>query len=369
MEMNVVILGAGSHGVSLAYHLVKKGEKNVTIVERQRINYGSSGRNAGRFRYHFYTKENVEFAKDAIPYLLQLCRRLPLNPICMRTGYVWVLEDQRISEVIKKMDSLWRSLGVGGRFLNCSELDYLKSESECYLAPQDGSFHHDYLTFGMLEDIKNSVKIVYGDANKLIVSGGRISGVRIENNVINADVVTVTLGAWSGKFMAENGIRVPIEPEKKEIFITEDIRYRVKPLVITPSTYFSHTLKGEIIGGVEDTRERGFLDLDVSLGRMTLFLKDVRRLVKGAEGIRVLRGWAGYYEMTPDHSHIMGYSNEWPEGLYIDAGYSGHGMMFSPYSGKIMADLILDDEKNKFIDVFSPDRFNLNRLIDERMVI
>ncbi len=287
----------------------------------------------------------------------------------MKTGYLWILEDERALEAMKRNDSLWKSLGVGGKFMDCSEFDYLKSDGQCYLAPQDGSFHHDYLTFGLYEEIKGQVTMITGEADKLLFSGGKVRGVRVKENVIDADAVVVTLGAWSGKFMAQNGIRLPIEPEKKKFFITEDLKYRVKPLVITSKVYFSHTLKGEILGGVEDKRERGFLDFDVSYERLSIFLKDVRRLVKGAEGIRVLRGWGGYYEMTPDHSHVMGFSSTWPEGLYVDAGYSGHGMMFSPYSGKLMADLIADGVKSRFIDVFGPERFEKNRLVDERMVI
>ncbi len=131
----------------------------------------------------------------------------------------------------------------------------------------------------------------------------------------------------------------------------------------------SQTLKGEIIGGIEDKRDFLFYPFTISIENTVKFLKGVRNLIKGAEGIGILRGWSGYYEMTPDHSHIMGYSNSWPDGLYIDAGYSGHGMMFSPFSGKIMADLIADNIKSKFIRIFSPDRFKNNQLVQENMVI
>jgi Glycine/D-amino acid oxidases (deaminating) len=369
IKLRVVILGAGGHGLSLAYHLVKKGINDISMVEAKRINYGSSGRNAGRYRYHFYTKENVEFAKEGIPYLLKLCKDLPLNPLCMKTGYLWILDDEKSKDVISRAHSLWSSEGVGGKFLPCNDFDFLKIEEECYLAPQDGSFHHDYLSLGMYEAIKDHVKVIIGEAMRLKVSGGKIVGVEVNGSTIPADVVAVTLGAWTGHFMKRNGIEVPVEPEKKEIFVTEDLKFRVKPLTISKRIYFSHTLKGEIIGGVEDEVPRGFGELDISVERSLSFTRTLRSLVKGAEGIRILRGWSGYYEMTPDHSHIMGFSDSWPDGLYVDAGYSGHGMMFSPYSGKIMADLIADGVKNKFTKIFSPQRFEENKLIDERMVI
>lgn len=205
-----------------------------------------------------------------------------------------------------------------------------------------------------------------------MTSAGKVKGVILEGNKeIQDDIIVITAGAWSSEILKSINISVPIYPERKEIYITEDIRFMIKPLVIDfgRKVYFSQTLKGEIIGGVEEERERKFEPFSTSLQNLLHFLKSLRELVKNVEGIGILRGWSGYYEMTPDHSHVMGYASEWPEGLYIDAGYSGHGMMFAPYSGKLMADLIADNKKHKFIDIFSPERFAKGKLINETMVI
>ncbi|NON63329.1 FAD-binding oxidoreductase, partial [Acidianus sp. RZ1] len=219
--------------------------------------------------------------------------------------------------------------------------------------------------------IKDSYNILYDQVDRIQISSGKVKGVRLSSGKFIQGDVIVTAGAWSGKLLQNAGINVPIEPEKREIFITEDLKFRVKPLVIDLSSgvYFSHTLKGEIIGGIDLEYPRGFSDFSISLSSLLKFRMYVANLVKGAEGIGILRGWSGYYEMTPDHSHIMGYSENWPEGLYIDSGYSGHGMMFSPYSGKIMADLVADNKKSEFIDIFSPSRFESGKAIDEKMVI
>ncbi len=362
----IIIVGAGGHGLSLAYHLHKKGVKDIIIIEKKRIGYGSSSRNAGRFRYHFYSRENVEYALEAIKYLEESSKELRYNPLLYKPGYLWILSERYI-EYFRKLHSLWASLGVGGKFMECSEFDFLKADGQCYFAPQDGAFHHDYILYSYYEEIRGHVKVI----NKEVMGVEGKDNVRgvitSDRALIEGDQVVITAGAWSSQILPG----LPVFPERKQIFITEDMKYKVKPLVINveENVYFSQTLKGEIIGGVESTTERGFLPFTTSLEEALSFLKAVRKHVRGAEGIGILRGWSGYYEMTPDHSHIMGYSENWPEGLYVDAGYSGHGMMFAPFSGKIMADLIADGRKSRFFDIFSPDRFQKNRPIREEMVI
>jgi len=366
----IIIIGAGAHGLSLAYHLKKKGIKDVMLIEMKRIGYGSSGRNAARYRYHFFSKENVEYAKRAIPYLLSQAKELFLNSAINTTGYLWLLRNEKQIETFKKLDSFWRGLGVGGKFVNCKEFDYLKYDGECYYAPQDGSFHHDYILYSYYIEIINDYKILYDEVTEIIIESGKVKGVKTSSGKsIEGEKVVITAGAWSGKLLQKISLPNYIEPERKEIFITEPIKYFIKPLVIDNEVYFSQTLKGEIIGGTETEIKRGFLPFTNSFSEMKKFVTRLKDLVKGIEGIGILRGWSGYYEMTPDHSHIMGYGENWPEGLYIDAGYSGHGMMFAPYSGKLMADLIADGRKDQAIITFSPDRFLKNKLIDEKLVI
>ncbi|ARM75983.1 NAD(P)/FAD-dependent oxidoreductase [Acidianus manzaensis] len=368
----MIIIGAGSHGLSLAYHLFKKDISNITIIEQKRIGYGSSGRNASRYRYHFYSKDNIEFAIEGIKYLYKEAKDLEYNPLLYRTGYLWLLDDKYV-ETFRKLDSLWEKYNIKGKFINCNEFEYLKKDGLCYFAPQDGAFHHDYINYSYYEKIRDKYNIIISKASKIHVENNRIKGVILEDGTeIKDDTVVVTAGAWSGEIFKTMNINLPIYPDKKEIYITEDIKFKIKPLIIdfNDRIYFSQTLKGEIIGGVEDEAEKTqFQHFSISLQNTIHFLKSIRNLIKDIDGIGIMRGWSGYYEMTPDHSHVMGYSNSWPEGLYVDAGYSGHGMMFAPFSGHIMADLIADNRKSKFIDIFSPERFQKKKLIDEKMVI
>ncbi|BCU70388.1 NAD(P)/FAD-dependent oxidoreductase [Stygiolobus caldivivus] len=369
----MIIVGAGSHGLSLAYHLVKKGfDKDIKIVEMRRIGFGSSSRNASRFRYHFNSRENINYAKKAIPYLLSHANELKLNPLLYFTGYLWVLRDEKQISMLKKLHNRWSSEGIGGKFVECEEFGFIKYDGLCYYAPQDGAFHHDYILYSYYIEVKGKAEIIIDEAKRIVFKGERVKGVELAHGgVLEDNEVVVTAGAWTGKLLENSGIKLPIYPEKKEIFITEDISFRVKPLVIDTlnKVYFSQTLKGEIIGGTETPIPYGFLPFTNSLAELSHFLRAVRETIKGAEGIGILRGWSGYYEMTPDSSHIMGYDEEWPEGLYVNAGYSGHGMMFAPYSGKIMAELILDGVMREEMRPYLPNRFRTNKLIEENLVI
>jgi|ECHvirMinimDraft_2_1075157.scaffolds.fasta_scaffold03408_1 sarcosine oxidase subunit beta len=365
----IAIIGAGSHGISLAYHLALKDVKDVVLIESKRVNYGSSSRNLSRFRYNFYNRNNVEFALEAIPYAERLARKLPLNPLFYRTGYLWLLPESLL-ETYERLDEMWRSYGVGGEFLSCDSFSFLKDvKSHCYFVPRNGAFHHDYLVYGMWTEVKGKYRLVKARATR-IIADSKVRGVELEGSKVEADTVIVTAGAWTSPLLRINGIDVPITPERKEAYITESLSFKVRPLVIDlgSGVYFSQTLKGEIIGGTEESMG-GFIELGTSLPHLLKFLTGVRRLVRGIEGIGILRSWSGYYEMTPDHSHVMGRSDEWPEGLFLDAGYSGHGIMFSPYAGKLMADLVADQRSHRFFEVFSPSRFKGGKPITETLVI
>jgi sarcosine oxidase subunit beta len=83
----------------------------------------------------------------------------------------------------------------------------------------------------------------------------------------------------------------------------------------------------------------------------------------------VIRVWSGYYELTPDNSHIMGRLDSWPRGLYVAAGFSGHGFMFGPLTGRLMASYILDGKIDPLMEPFLPDRLVKGKLIREHLVI
>jgi sarcosine oxidase subunit beta len=108
-------------------------------------------------------------------------------------------------------------------------------------------------------------------------------------------------------------------------------------------------------------------------GNTLEFLKEYSRAamhtIPALRKARVLRVWSGFYEVTPDHSHILGRSPEWPENLYIAAGFSGHGLLMAPFAGEAMADLLLENRITPLMEPFRPSRFEEGKQISEKLVI
>ncbi|BCU68292.1 FAD-dependent oxidoreductase [Sulfolobales archaeon HS-7] len=366
----ITIVGAGVHGLSLAYHLIRKGINDITIVEAVRVGYGSSGRNLARFRLNFNDENNVKFAREAIQYMWKARKKLNLNPMIYKAGYLWLLKKEKDISNFRRLDVMWKTYEVKGGFIECKDFRYINFEGECYFSPESGAFHHDYLTYGIYDKIKDVAKFVYGNVTGINVRSGKVASIRVNSTDLETEKLIVTAGAWTPRLLSPIGVNLPITPVRKEAYITEDIEFRIKPLIIDAESgvSFSQTLKGEIIGGGPEEKE-GYVEFSTSFFHMLNFLRTVKKIVNGLHNIGVLRSWSGYYEMTPDRSHIMGYDSSWPENLFVDAGYSGHGMMFGLYSGKLMSDLVADNTASEFIRIFGPSRFNEGRLLAESMVI
>lgn len=374
--MKVLVLGGGLQGLSTAYNLAIKGV-NVTLFEAKRIGIGSSSRNMGRLRVHFYNRNNVRFGKAAREEMKKLMKDLDLNIMFYQPGYLWLIGNEETQLRFRKINRMWIEEGEGVKEIDSSELKemfpYISGNYlGAFFAKSDGSFHHDFLVYGLLRALKEQGgKVQIKEINKLIINKNEVEGVLTEKEIVKANQIVVCLGAWTGEFLKGNNIDLPIRPVKKEIAVSEPFKYMIEPLIIdtTTGTYFSQTLKGELIGAMNDERG-GFLPINInSINWLKEFHKTVTKVIEFFRNIRIMRAWSGYYEMTPDHSHVIGRDEEWPEGLYVNAGYSGHGAMFSPLSGKIMAKMVASGLVEEITKPFSPSRFRKRELVMEELVI
>ncbi|MEB3860135.1 MAG: FAD-binding oxidoreductase, partial [Desulfurococcales archaeon] len=239
---------------------------------------------------------------------------------------------------------------------------------------QDGSVHHDYLMLALASyaSASGALLVEGAEVESIDVGSGRVRGVRIKGSgTLRAGKVVIAGGSWSRELALRTGIELPLKPVRKSLLVTTPYRFTVRPLVILfeDGGYLGQTLKGEILasgrhGDPETLDHRG-----VSLRWLLSTAKTLSRLLKAGRFLRILRAWSGTYNVSPDHSHMLGRDPEWPEGLYVATGYSGHGLMMAPYSGELLAKLIALDKEDRFVRVFSPERFREGRLIREGLII
>jgi len=379
LESEAVVIGGGIVGLSTAYYLAKRGI-TVIILEKGYVGSGSSTRNASHFRVHFSSRENTMYAVRAVKKLKSLRRELGWNPLIMEGGYLWLMRsEESLREYERLNEELWKPLGVPVRILTKDELNeqfpYINTENILggVYGPQDGSFHHDYVIMGYYHRAKDlGVRIYEGaEARKIGIESGRVTSVSAPGIYVKAKIVVIAAGAWTGELMRSLGIDVPVRPVRKEICVTVPTRYFMKPLIVDMGMgiYVGQTMRGEVIGSGAFGDVEGFVPYNNTLKWLSTWAQRVTRLIPSLGRLRVMRTWSGYYEVTPDHSHIMGRSSDWPEGIYVAAGFSGHGFMMGPLTGEIMANHIVTGDVDPLMEPFLPDRFRVGRILREAMVI
>lgn len=383
MKAKIIVVGGGIIGLASAYYLAKLGGKDIVVIERQYIGSGASTRNASHFRVHFWSKENTLFAIESSKRYRELSRLSGWNPLIEYTGYLWLVSDEKTLKLYEEVNRiLWSKLGVGISIFSRKDLQsrYPYLNLDDFIAGvfgvQDGKFHHDFVIYGYLNLLKKlKVKIIeYSEVTNLLMKNGDIIGVKTSNGVIYGDKVLIATNVWSRDLLLNIGIDLPIIAFRKEICVTEPLKPFIDPFIITlnpnyTGLYICQTMRGEVMGSIDYPEIRGKLKPGNTFIWLSKFANKAIKLIPTLKYARYLRIWSGYYDVTPDNSHIMGRSDNWPDGLYVAVGFSGHGFMFAPYVGELIAKYMLFDEIHKHMKPYLPDRFKTNRLINEIMVI
>ncbi|MGC8932710.1 MAG: NAD(P)/FAD-dependent oxidoreductase [Candidatus Methanodesulfokora sp.] len=379
MKYDVVVIGGGVVGLATAYHLAKKGIKGA-VFEKGYVGCGSTTRSASRFRVHFWSEENTRFAIESRKRMLSLAKMTKWNPLPITGGYLWVIYDEDVMRAYKtNNDTLWSKLGVAGRLMEREEVKemypYLNLEGVigAFYGPQDGQVHHDFVTYGYCSAaMRNGFEVYEGaDVQSIMVSGSSVAGVSVNGKVVKAKRVVVCAGAWSNNILSSAGVQLPMVPERKELCVTEPFKRRIEPLIINTKRnfYVGQSIRGEIMGSVEYPEVRGFVELRNTLKWAARFSRALVEMIPSLRYARMMRMWSGYYEVTPDHSHILGRDPDWPDGLYVGTGFSGHGFMMAPFAGEVLADYVAEDRVHPLMKPYLPTRFKEGREIKETMVI
>lgn len=380
MKTDILVVGGGLVGLSIAFHLARFSTKNITVVDRAGLNYGSSTRNASHFRVHFGAPENTRFAIQAVKRLYNLPSLTGWNPIAARDGYVWLIYHEEQWKAFEKANQMWKSLGVSGKLLESEEVarrwPYLNMDGIIggFYGPQNGRGHHDSIAYGFYHAASRlGVKFLENtEVIRMNISGSRLRGVdTTATSPIEAETVVVAGGAYTGTVMKMAGVNVPVEPERREICVSEPVKFFLKPLTISMNDgfYAGQMVRGEIVMSMGLNPTKGFSPLENRVEWLRAMSFAGVRLIPSFRNLRIIRTWSGYYDMSPDHSQIMGRDPAWPEGLFVASGFSGHGFMMSTFSGELMAKHILENQTPDLMKPFLPTRFNEGKLINEALVM
>ncbi|MGE5072721.1 MAG: NAD(P)/FAD-dependent oxidoreductase [Anaerolineae bacterium] len=377
---DIVIIGGGVMGASAAYHLAARGARNILLLEREPfLGQGATGRCAGGVRYQFDTEINIRLSIASLAMLDRFKDEIGQDIDFRKCGYLFVLTRDEDVASFRHSVELQNRLGIPTEWLSGDEIRRRLPlmHFEDALA---GTFHAGD---GLVDP--NSVVSGYAAAarrlgaqvlNNVEVTGvrlarGRVAAVETPHGSVQTGTLLLAAGPWSAVVGRMAGVELPVVPLRRQMFTTTPLPALPAdfPFVLdfAQSLYFHREGQGLLIGMSNRDERPGFdqsVDADFELVNMEAA---VRRLPLVEQAGRISH-WAGLYEVTPDAHPIFGGTPV--DGFFVVTGFSGHGFMHGPISGKLMSELILDG-RFQTLDVSSLDlaRFAEGRLIREYNVV
>jgi len=382
---DVVIIGAGIVGSSVAWHLTESGCRNVLMVEREsHQGKGSTGKSMGGVRAQFATSVNIQMSLYSIPFYASFEERLGLPSEYRPQGYLFVATKPSHLHYLRTNQELQKSLGLKQvRMLTRDEIvnivpqlrfDDVLGGSFC---PTDGFVDPYSVMVGFTTRACEQGATLWRatEVTGINLEQGRISGVETTRGAVATRVVVNAAGPWAAQAAALAGVDLPVEPLRRMLVPTEpfDGVSHAIPMVIdmTNGFHFRPESLGFLLAWNDPEETPGYkTDFE------PFFIEKI--LVRAADrvpcfenlAVNPKRAWAGLYEMSPDHHAILGPVTNVP-GFFCANGFSGHGAMHAPASGKIVSDLILlgaTDVVNN-VELLSPERFAKGALLHETAVL
>ena len=377
---DIVIIGGGVMGASAAYHLAQRGVKNIVLLEKEKyFGTGATGRCAGGVRYQFSTEINVKLSQESLPMIERFKEEIGQDVNYRQCGYLLVATNEKDAATFKQNVALQNGLGVPTQLLSGEDVRARLPQMRFPDAiagtfnQKDGTVDPNGVVMGYVGAAqKMGVKAIENaEVTGITVSGGEVKEVQTNLGTIQTRMVLNVAGPWAALIGDMAGVKIPIIPLRRQMFTTNPLPEVPEdfPFVIdfAKSLYFHREGEGLLIGMSNQEEKPGFdqnVDEDFELVNLEAAIERMPLVEKASRASH----WAGLYEVTPDAHPIYGDTDI--KGFYLCAGFSGHGFMHGPVSGKLMTEYMLDG-KYATLDVSMLDlkRFEEGRLIKEYNVV
>jgi sarcosine oxidase subunit beta len=364
---DVVIVGGGVVGASAAFHLAEAGAQ-VVLLERDQLASGSTSKAAGGLRAQFSDALNIKIAKRSLAAYKDFGRRPGWEVDFEEIGYLFLLTTESELEAFRRSVALQNELGVPSRIIGAEEAreicpliagEDILGASYC---PTDAHATPEGVVQGYASGArKHGAHIaVRCPVEAIDVVDGAVTGVRTPLGTVATDTVVCAAGAWSGLCGQMVGVRLDVAPLRRQVLFTApmaDLPAKL-PLTIDFATgfYFHREGRGLLMGMADPNETPGFVT-ETTDDWIPALLEVAERRAPRIASAPIQGGWAGLYEMSPDHNAMIGEAKSVSRFLYA-TGFSGHGFLQGPATGEILRDLVLGREP--FIDVapMSADRFD-----------
>jgi glycine/D-amino acid oxidase-like deaminating enzyme len=374
----VVIVGGGAMGTSAAFHLAEAGVE-VLLLERAQLGSGSTSRAAGGVRTQFSDALNVEIARRSMDAFRDFGRRPGWEIDLKQVGYLFVLSRESDVEEFERSVALQRQQGLDSRMLTADEVRELSPlvQGDDILAgafsPGDGHATPEGVVQGYAfaarahgADIRVGCEVL-----DIETSGSEITEVVTDQGSIRTSTVVCAAGAWSRACGAMVGVELPVTPLRRQVLFTEAMDGLPPHLPFTidfESSFYFHREGPGLLIGMSDPHEQPGFSVERTEDWIPGLIEVVRRRAPRIAEVGIRGGWAGLYEMTPDHNAIIGEARGVSRFLYA-TGFSGHGFQQAPAVGEILRDLVMRRPTFADISPLSVERFDAAALRPEYNIV
>jgi sarcosine oxidase, subunit beta len=364
---NVVVIGGGVMGTSIAFHLAEAGVRDIVVIERDTLGSGSSAKPLGGVRATFSDPGNIVLGQRSLETFERFGEKFKIDIGLQQVGYLFLCRTEAELSALQNATGVQNSLGCSARMVTPAEavaINPLLRQAALLggsFSPRDGYALPSKVVQAYTSAAKE-LGVTFCEHTEVLSvqkSATATHEVHTSRGVISGDVVIIAAGAWAEKIGEMVGAYLPVEPVRRQMGVTEQ---RTKPFPTVPFTldlsttlYFHNYWNGLLLGISNADQEPGFCR-EFSYGWKTAFDQAAEIIAPSLTSVPMVGGWAGLYENTPDHNALIGKA-EHLDGVFYATGFSGHGFLQAPAVGELMRDLYLGRESFMDPTPFSAVRF------------
>jgi len=368
-KADVVIIGGGVIGISIAYHLAKMGCRNVLLLEKGLLGEGSTGKCPGGIRQQFLSEINVRISMQSVEFFRSFEEATGVTADFRQCGYLILASTAEQLEVFRQGVAMQRRLGLDVSLLSSEEIKELMPQLNVTgvtggtFCPSDG-YADPYQVVqgfaGRARELGVSIR-QNTEVTGLTIAGGKIKGVETADGPVQTETVINAAGPYAALVGRMAGVEIPVTPYRRHVFFTDTVSSinPFSPMVINFANGFWFRKEAtHCLIGMRNPEEPSSFNTATDWGFLpTLGATACQRLpLLGDTGI--VRGWAGLHSDTADCNPILG-RIQGIDGLVLANGFSGHGFMHSPVVGRLVAEVALQGKATSLdISAFALDRFS-----------
>ena len=377
---DVVIVGAGVHGLATAYYLGKLyGVRKVALLDKGYLGAGASGRNTAILRSNYRTPEGVAFYQAALKLYENLSEELNWNLMFSQCGHLTLGHTDTAVAGLRVRAETNQLLGVNSRIIFPDEIQKLAPHIDCsdrprypimagLYHPPGGIIRHDAVVWGLARACdRMGIEIhPFTEVTGFGLRGGRADKVITSRGEVSADVIVNATAGWASTICKMANVSMPIVTHPLQACVTEPLKPFLNVVIVSASlhVYVNQTGRGELVIGSEIDPYQSY-SMRGTLPTLEHMAASTLELFPQLHHIKVLRQWAGICDMTPDFAPIIGASEE-VDNFYVDIGWGTYGFKAAPAAGRYLAELIATKKMPKIIAPFTPSRFRSGQLVGEK---